>query len=78
MRFALFPGKIKADGTMSSPTIINLELKWSNGGEARYLNAGEDGSIVFSDPVDGPVATTFFPKIRDRPILYFNWCWILR
>ena len=62
VRFALFPGKIKADGTMSSPTIINLEFKWSNGGEARYLNAGEDGSIVFSDPADGPVTTTFFPK----------------
>jgi hypothetical protein len=47
---------------MSSPTVINLELKWSNGGEARYLNAGKDGSIVFSDPADGPVSTTFFPQ----------------
>ena len=54
---------------MSSPTIINLELKWSNGGEARYLNAGEDGSIVFSDPVDGPVTTTFFPKKSETDLI---------
>ena len=38
-----------------------MELKWSNGGEAKYLNAGNDGSIVLSDPADGPVTTTLYP-----------------
>ena len=47
---------------MSSPTRINLELKWSKGGEAEYLNAGKEGSIEFSDPADGPITTTFYPE----------------
>ena len=46
---------------MINPILINMELKWSNGGEAKYLNAGNDGSIVLSDPADGPVTTTLYP-----------------
>ena len=37
---------------------ICLEMKWSKGGEAEYLNAGKDGAIVLSDPADGPITTT--------------------
>ena len=62
LRFRLFRGRKQPDGSMSSPTIINLELKWSKGGEAEYLNAGKEGSIEFSDPADGPVTTTFYPE----------------
>jgi len=53
-RFPIFYGE---DG----PLFINLELKWSQGGEAEYLNAGKEGSIVISDASDGPVTTTFYP-----------------
>ena len=42
--------------------VINIECKWSTGGEAQYLNAGKDGAIVFSDPADGPVTTTYYPE----------------
>ena len=62
LRFRLFRGRKKPDGSMSSPTRINLELKWSKGGEAEYLNAGKEGSIEFSDPADGPITTTFYPE----------------
>jgi len=62
LRFRLFRGRKQPDGSMSSPTLINLELKWSKGGEAEYLNAGKEGSIEFSDPADGPVTTTFYPE----------------
>ena len=61
IRFPLFRGRKQPDGSMSSPTLINLELKWSKGGEAEYLNAGKEGSIEFSDPADGPITTTFYP-----------------
>ena len=62
LRFRLFRGRKQPDGSMNSPTLINLELKWSKGGEAEYLNAGKEGSIEFSDPADGPVTTTFYPE----------------
>ena len=62
LRFRLFRGRKQPDGSISSPTLINLELKWSKGGEAEYLNAGKEGSIEFSDPADGPVTTTFYPE----------------
>ncbi len=62
LRFRLFRGRKQPDGSMSSPTLINLELKLSKGGEAEYLNAGKEGSIEFSDPEDGPVTTTFYPE----------------
>ena len=52
MRFPIFRG---GD---SGPLFICLEMKWSKGGEAEYLNAGKDGAIVLSDPADGPVTTT--------------------
>ena len=42
--------------------VINIECKWSTGGEAQYLNAGKDGAIVFSNPADGPVTTTYYPE----------------
>ncbi len=42
--------------------VINIECKWSTGGEAQYLNAGKVGAIVFSDPADGPVTTTYYPE----------------
>ena len=42
--------------------VINIECKWSTGGEAEYLNAGKDGSIKFSNPADGPVTTSYFPE----------------
>ena len=42
--------------------VINIECKWSTGGEAEYLNAGKKGSIVFSNPADGPVTTSYFPE----------------
>ena len=55
MRFPIFRG---GD---SGPLFICLEMKWSKGGEAEYLNAGKDGAIVLSDPADGPVTTTLNP-----------------
>jgi hypothetical protein len=55
MRFPIF-----RDGE-NGPLFICLEMKWSKGGEAEYLNAGKDGAIVLSDPVDGPVTTTLNP-----------------
>ena len=55
MRFPIFRG---GDG---GPLFICLEMKWSKGGEAEYLNAGKDGAIVLSDPADGPVTTTLNP-----------------
>ena len=42
--------------------VINIECKWSTGGKAQYLNAGKDGAIVFSNPADGPVTTTYYPE----------------
>ena len=42
--------------------VINIECKWSTGGEAQYLNAGKVGAIVFSDSADGPVTTTYYPE----------------
>tara|TARA_B100000401_G_scaffold67976_1_gene40996 strand:- start:103 stop:873 length:771 start_codon:yes stop_codon:yes gene_type:complete len=42
--------------------VISIECKWSSGGEAEYLNAGKEGSIVFSDPANGPVTTSYFPE----------------
>ena len=55
MRFPIFRG---GD---TGPVFICLEMKWSKGGEAEYLNAGKDGAIVLSDPADGPVTTTLNP-----------------
>lgn len=55
MRFPIFRGG------ENGPLFICLEMKWSKGGEAEYLNAGKDGAIVFSDAADGPVTTTFNP-----------------
>tara|TARA_B110000444_G_C18664299_1_gene512260 strand:+ start:74 stop:823 length:750 start_codon:yes stop_codon:yes gene_type:complete len=55
MRFPIFRGG------ENIPVFICLEMKWSKGGEAEYLNAGKDGAIVLSDPVDGPVTTTLNP-----------------
>ena len=55
MRFPIFRGG------ENGPLFICLEMKWSKGGEAEYLNAGKDGAIVLSDPVDGPVTTTLNP-----------------
>ncbi len=49
------------DGKGKKP-VINIECKWSSGGEAEYLNAGKEGSIVFSDPANGPVTTSYFPE----------------
>ena len=43
------------------PIFLNLEMKWSRGGEAEYLNAGKEGAIVLSDPSDGPITTTLNP-----------------
>ena len=55
VRFPIFRG---GD---NGPVFICLEMKWSKGGEAEYLNAGKDGAIVLSDPADGPVTTTLNP-----------------
>ena len=55
MRFPIFRGG------ENGPIFICLEMKWSKGGEAEYLNAGKDGAIVLSDPADGPVTTTLNP-----------------
>ena len=54
-RFPIFRSKD------SGPLFASLELKWSNGGNAEYLNASKDGSIALSDPSDGPVTTTLYP-----------------
>ena len=43
------------------PIFLNLEMKWSKGGEAEYLNAGKEGAIILSDPSDGPITTTLNP-----------------
>ena len=55
MRYPIFRGG------ENGPIFICLEMKWSKGGEAEYLNAGKDGAIVLSDPADGPVTTTLNP-----------------
>ncbi|MFL2994531.1 MAG: hypothetical protein ACJZ1Y_02850 [Candidatus Neomarinimicrobiota bacterium] len=55
MRFPIFRGG------ENGPVFICLEMKWSKGGEAEYLNAGKEGAIVLSDPADGPVTTTLNP-----------------
>tara|TARA_B100001057_G_scaffold213197_1_gene213544 strand:- start:128 stop:877 length:750 start_codon:yes stop_codon:yes gene_type:complete len=55
MRFPIFRGG------ENGPVFICLEMKWSKGGEAEYLNAGKQGSIVLSDPADGPVTATLNP-----------------
>lgn len=49
-------------GGEAKTPVINIECKWSTGGEAQYLNAGKDGAIVFSNPADGPVTTTYYPE----------------
>ena len=49
--------------------VINIECKWSTGGEAEYLNAGKDGSIKFSNPADGPVTTSYFPEKSKTDLL---------
>ena len=41
--------------------LMNIEFKWSTGGEAEYLNAGKEGSIIFSDSSNGPVTTKLNP-----------------
>ena len=51
------------------PIYLNLEMKWSRGGEAEYLNAGKEGAIVLSDPSDGPITTTLNPD-RSRTDLF--------
>ena len=48
-------------GGENGPIYASLELKWSQGGEAEYLNPNKEGSIVLSDPSDGPVTTTLYP-----------------
>ena len=52
MRFPIFRNLEKG------PIFLSLEMKWSKGGEAEYLNASKEGAIVLSDPADGPVTTT--------------------
>jgi len=48
-------------GGENGPIFLSCEVKWSNGGEAEYLNAGKDGAIILSDPSEGPVVTTINP-----------------
>ena len=48
-------------GGENGPIFASLELKWSQGGEAEYLNPNKEGSIVLSDPSDGPVTTMLYP-----------------
>ena len=55
MRFPIFRNLEKG------PIFLSLEMKWSKGGEAEYLNASKEGAIVLSDPADGPVTTTLNP-----------------
>ena len=55
MRFPIFRNLQKG------PIFLSLEMKWSKGGEAEYLNASKEGAIVLSDPADGPVTTTLNP-----------------
>ncbi len=55
LRFPIFRNLEKG------PIFLSLEMKWSKGGEAEYLNASKVGAIEVSNPDDGPVTTTLNP-----------------
>ncbi len=60
-RFPILKINRLPNGDSGKPLQIQVELNWSKGGEAEYLNASKEGSIIFSDPEDGPVTTSYHP-----------------
>ena len=55
-------------------TVIGLffDVQHRYGGEAEYLDADKEGSIVISDPDDGPVTTTLNPDFSRTDLILYN------